>query len=133
MVWLGVRIVDNVTEALAAATIGRPHPRRRLGQSGRSEMPRRLDAQSRGHLQAFAGQVGFLALIGLPVLLIDSHAPMLYLVQLRTMFDITGFVMLVIGVSERKQFSPTSLCIWDHCLAFILLKCGCSLALRLLG
>jgi hypothetical protein len=96
-------------------------------------MLQRLDAQSRGQLRIFAGQVGFLAMIGLPVLLIDSDAPTLYLMQLRTMFGFTGFVMLAIGVFTRRPMSRTTLGVWDHCLAFILLKSGCSLALWLLG
>jgi hypothetical protein len=92
-----------------------------------------LDAQSRWHLRTFASQVAFLALIGLPVLLIDRHVPALYLLQLRTMFGFSALIMLVLGVASRQALSRASLCVWDHFLAFLLLKVGCSLALWMLG
>ena len=92
-----------------------------------------LDAQSRLHLRSFVGQVGFLAIISLPMLLVDSHAPTLYLTQLHALFGFTGLVMIAIGVFTRRPLLPSSFCIWDHCLALTLLKSGCSVALWLLG
>jgi hypothetical protein len=91
-----------------------------------------LDETSRVHLRAFAGQVGFLAAICSPVLLIDSHAPVLYLLQLRIMFGFTALAVFSIGVFSRRSLAPHSFCIWDHVLALLLLKSGCSIALSLL-
>lgn len=91
----------------------------------------RLDAKSRRHVQTFACQVAFLALIGAPVLLIDRHAPTLYLLQLRTMLGLSALVILAVGVFSRQPMSHTSFCIWDHFLALVLLKLGCSVALWL--
>lgn len=96
-------------------------------------MLQRLDAQSRWHLRTFMGQVAFLALIGVPVLLVDRHAPALYLMQLRAMFSLSAIVLLVLGVISRQALSQSSLRVWDHFLAFVMLKAGCSLALRMLG
>ena len=92
----------------------------------------RFDAQSRDHLRAFAAQVGFLAAIGLPLLLLDSHAPRLYLLQLQATFGLSSLIIFALALFSRRPLLPTSLCIWDHCLAFYLLKLGCSLALFLL-
>jgi hypothetical protein len=91
-----------------------------------------LDAQSRSHLQRFAGQVAFLTLIAAPVLLVDSHVPRLYLLQLRAMFTLSALVILVVSVLSRQPWSKTSFCIWDDFLTFGLLKSGCSIALWLL-
>ena len=96
-------------------------------------MLQHLDAKSRWHLQTFAAQVIFLAVVGAPALLIDRHAPMLYLLELRTMFGLSAVVLLVLGVFSRQRLLQADICIWDHFLAFVLLKVGCSLALRLLG
>ena len=93
----------------------------------------RFDARSRDHLRAFAALVGFLAVIGLPVLLLDSHAPRLYLLQLQAIFGLSSLIILALALFSRRPLSATSLCIWDHCLAFCLLKLGCSLALSLVG
>lgn len=96
-------------------------------------MLQRLDARSRWHLRVFGGQVLFLALTGAPVLLVDRHAPVLYLLELRAMFRMSALVLLLVGLFARQPPSRASLCLWDHVLAFVLLGAGCSLALRLLA
>ena len=95
-------------------------------------MLHRLDAQSRGQLQRFTGQVAFLALMSAPALLIDGRAPTLYVLQLRTMFSFSALVILVFATFFRQPWSKTSICIWDHFVAFMFLKSGCSVALWLL-
>lgn len=92
----------------------------------------RLDDQSRWHVRTFTSQVVFLSLIALPVLLIDQHAPTLYLQQLQKMFGIAALVLLALGVVLRQALSRSSLCVWDHFLAFVLLKAGCSIAVEML-
>lgn len=92
-----------------------------------------LDAQSRWHVRLFAGQVAFLSLIGAPALLVDRHAPALYLLQLRAMFGFSALIQLVLAMIARQPLSPSRLCIWDHFLAFLLLNIACSLVLRMLG
>ena len=92
----------------------------------------RLDPRLRRHLRAFAGQVGFLVLSSSPALLIDDHAPVLFLSLLRTMFGLTALVLLSAGLLSRQRTPEGSFDLWDHCLAFVLLQLGCSIALRLI-
>jgi hypothetical protein len=92
-------------------------------------MLQRLDGDARGQLRAFAVQISVLAAIALPVLLIDGHAPRLYLLQLRTLFGLSGFIALVLGALSRQTVPPDRFCVWDHCLAFLLLKSACGAAL----
>ncbi len=92
-----------------------------------------LDAQSRWHLRVLAGQVMLLMMVGIPALLIDQHRPKLFLLELRGMFGLSALVLLVLGVLARQRWSPVSLCLWDHVLAFALLKLGCSILLWWLG
>jgi hypothetical protein len=67
------------------------------------------------------------------MLLLDSHAPRLYLLQLQATFGLSSVILLALALFWRRPLSPTSLCVWDHCVAFCLLKIGCSLALSLVG
>ena len=97
---------------------------------GPAALPR-LDPHSGRHLRAFAGQVGFLVLSSSPTLLIDGHAPVLFLSLLRTMFGLTALVLLIAGLLSRQWTPERSFGLWDHCLAFVLLQLGCSIALRL--
>lgn len=95
-------------------------------------MLRHLDARPRWHVRAFGGQVMFLALTGAPVLLVDRRAPALYLLELRAMFGVSALVLLL-GLLSRQGPSRSSLGMWDHVLAFLLLREACSLALRVLA
>ena len=88
-----------------------------------------LDARSRWHLRVLAGQVMLLTIVSLPTLLIDQHRPKLFLLELRGMFGLSALVLLVLGVLARQPWSAASLCLWDHFLAFVLLKLGCSVLL----
>jgi hypothetical protein len=92
-----------------------------------------LDEGSRRVLRTFAGQVALLGALGVPALLIDSHAPALFLHQLRTAFGLSALVVFMIGVVSRQRLERASLGIWDHVAALLLLQSGCSAALRLLG
>jgi hypothetical protein len=96
-------------------------------------MAREIDQQSRWHLRTFGGQVMFLAVIGLPALLVDGAEPALYLTQLRTMFGLSAFLLLALATISRRPLPRSHLCIWDHAMGFQLLKLGCALALRALG
>ena len=84
-------------------------------------------------VRMFTGQVTFLALIGAPALLFDSHRPMLFVLELQAMFGISALISLFFGVLSRQRISPTSLGVWDQFAALMLLKAGCSVALRLLA
>ena len=99
---------------------------------GPAALPR-LDPHLRRHLRAFAGQVGFLVLFSSPTLLIDDHAPVLFLSLLRTTFGLTALVLLIAGLFSRQRTPEADFGLWDHCLAFVLLQLGCSIALRLIG
>jgi hypothetical protein len=92
-----------------------------------------FDERSRLRLRVFAAQVAFLTLIGAPALMVDQHAPTLFLLELRTMFTLSALVLLVFGVLSRQRLPPACLCIWDHMAAFLLLRAGCSVALRLIA
>jgi hypothetical protein len=68
-----------------------------------------------------------------PALLIDNDAPVLFLSLLRTVSRLTAVVLFIVGFffasqSPRARFGP-----WDHCLGFVLLQLGCSIALHLIG
>ncbi len=89
----------------------------------------RLDARSRWHLRLLTGQIMFLTMVGLPALVIDPYRPRLFLLELRGMFGLSALVLLVLGALARQPWSPASLCLWDHFLALLLLKFGCSVLL----
>lgn len=95
-------------------------------------MWRSLDPQSRWHLRVLGGQVMLLAMVGMPALLLDEHRPRLFLLELRGMFGLSALVLLVLGALSRQPWSPGRFCLWDHLLAFVLLKLGCSVILALL-
>ena len=97
-----------------------------------SAVMRPLDAQSRWHLRVLARQVAFLTLVGLPALLVDRHPPVLFLLQLRRMFDLLAFVLFLLGIVSRQPITRARLGIWDHAAACVLLASGCSLALALM-
>jgi uncharacterized membrane protein SirB2 len=52
--------------------------------------------------------------------------------MIRTMFGLSALIVLGVAVFTRRPVSPTSLCIWDHLPAMMLLVLACSIALRLL-
>jgi len=90
----------------------------------------RIDLHSRLHLRRFAGQVGLLVLCCTPALLIDKNAPVLFLSLLRTVSGLTALVLFIIGFLVKKQPSGSRFGPWDHCLGFVLLQVGCSIALH---
>lgn len=111
--------------------------KRRQWSAGRNAagtaVPRRPDLHPRYHLRVFAGQVGFLVLSSSPTLLVDDHAPVLFLSLLRSMFGLTALVLLIAGLFSKQRTPQTSFGLWDHCLAFVLLQLGCFIALRMIG
>jgi hypothetical protein len=91
---------------------------------------RRLDPHSRLHLQRFTGQVALLVLCCVPALLLDKDAPVLFLSLLRAASSLTALVLFIMGFffasrSPGPRFGP-----WDHCLGFVLVQLGCSIALH---
>jgi hypothetical protein len=93
---------------------------------------RELDQGSRIHLRLFGRQVAFLLLFGSPALFVDEHRPRLFLSMIRTMFGLSALIVLGVAVFTRRPLSPTSLCLWDHLPAMMLLVLARSIALRLL-
>jgi hypothetical protein len=110
------------------AGVGRHHPASGPTDAMSAAM-RPLDAQSRWHLRVLGRQVVFLTLIGLPTLVVDRHPPVLYFLELQRMFGLLALVLLALGVATRQPLARSSLCVWDHVAACVLLTSGCSLAL----
>ena len=95
-------------------------------------MSQRRDPHSRLHIRTFARQVGLLVLCCLPTLLVDDHAPILFLSLLRELFGFTAAFLLVISFFFKQRAPGVGFRPIDHCLAFVLLQLGCSIALHLL-
>jgi hypothetical protein len=95
-------------------------------------LPWRLDPHSRLHLRRFAGQVALLVLCCTPALLIDKNAPILFLSLLRTVSCLTAFALFLGGWFYKVRTAPPRFGPWDHCLGFVLLQLGCSIALHLI-
>jgi hypothetical protein len=93
---------------------------------------RHLDPQSQLHLRKFAGHAALLVLCCAPALLIDEKAPVLFLSLLGTVCRFTALFLFIIGFSVRGRSPEASFGPWDHCLAFVLLQLGCSIALDLI-
>jgi hypothetical protein len=62
-----------------------------------------------------------------------SDRPMLFLFLMRAMFGFSGLVALSAAALTRRTVSPTSLCIWDHVAAMLLLTLICSMVPRLVS
>jgi hypothetical protein len=92
----------------------------------------RFDPHSSLHLRVFAGQVVLLVLCCTPALLIDQNAPVLFISLLRTVSGLTAFILLIFGFFVKKQTPEPGLGPWDHCLGFVLLQLGCSIALHVI-
>ena len=92
----------------------------------------RLDPHSRFHLRKFAGQVTLFVLCCAPTLLIDKNAPVLFLSLLGTAYRFTALFLFIVGFSVKRRTPEAGFVRWDHCLAFILLQLGCSIALDLI-
>jgi hypothetical protein len=105
--------------------------RREIGQYRWLRALRGLDERSRVHLRVFSRQVAFVVLFSAPTLLIDQHRPILFLSLMRTMFGFSAAFVFGGALLTRRPVSPTSLCIWDHGAAMLLLMFVCSLGLRL--
>jgi hypothetical protein len=90
----------------------------------------RLDPHSRLHLRRFAGQVALLVLCCTPALLIDKNPPVLFLSLLRTVSGLSALILFIIGFLVKKQASEPRFGPWDHCLGFVLLQFGSSIALH---
>ena len=84
-------------------------------------------------MRLFLGQAGFLVLASSPTLLLDHRPPVLFLLLLRNMFGLTALVLLIAGLFSTRRTPGADFGLWDHCLAFVLLQLGCSIALRLLA
>ncbi len=107
--------------------------RREIGQCRWVRLLRDLDERSRVHLRLFARQVAFVVLFSAPMLLIDQHRPVVFLSLMRTMFGLAALIVLGAAFLTNRPVSPTSLCIWDHALAMLLLTVICSIVLRLVA
>lgn len=92
-----------------------------------------LDELSRLHLSLFQRQVAFLLLFSTPALLVDQHRPVLFLCMLQKTFAFSAFIVSGLALLSGRALSTTSLCLWDHVAALLLLSLLCSIALRLLS
>jgi hypothetical protein len=81
----------------------------------------------------FGGQIVFLVLGSSPALLIDDHAPVLFLLLLRTLCGFTAVFLLIAGLFLKRRQHGAGFGPLDHCLAFVLLQLGCSITLHLIG
>jgi hypothetical protein len=93
---------------------------------------RRLDSHSRLHLRRFAGQGAFLVLCCASALLIDGNAPVLFFSLLGMLARFTALCLFIAGLFSMRRAPRSGFGPWDHCLGFILLQLGCSIALHLI-
>ena len=93
---------------------------------------RRLDSHSRLHLRRFAGQGAFLVLCCAPALLIDGNAPVLFFSLLGMLARFTALCLFIAGLFSTRRTLRSGFGPWNHCLGFILLQLGCSIALHLI-
>lgn len=94
---------------------------------------RGVDARSRLHLRAFCGQVAFIVLLCTPTLFIDQHRPLLFLWFTHILFAATALILVGVAVVTRQSVSHTSLCMWDHVYAMLILMLISSIALRIVA
>jgi hypothetical protein len=102
------------------------------GQRDGSGLPTRLDSHTRLHLRRFADQVALLVLCCTPALLVDKDAPILFLSLLRAVSCLTAVALFIGGWCYKVRPTAPRLGPWDHCLGFVLLQVGCSIALHLI-
>jgi hypothetical protein len=93
---------------------------------------RHLDPQSQLHLRRFASHAALLVMCCAPALLIDKNAPVLFLSLLGTACRFTALFLFIVGFSVKRRTLEAGFGPWDHCLAFVLLQLGCSIALDLI-
>jgi hypothetical protein len=98
----------------------------------RSVLPTRLDSHSRLHLRRFGGQVALLVACCSPALLVDKDPPILFLSLVRTVSCFTAFALFIGGCFYKVRTTAPRFGPWDHCLGFVLLQVGCSIALHLI-
>jgi hypothetical protein len=92
-----------------------------------------LDDRSRRQIGLLARQVVLVAVICLPVTL-DGGSPLRdYLSLLRAVFGFSALAVTGAAMLTRAPLSDTSLCIWDHGMALLLLKFVCALSLEWLA
>ncbi len=89
------------------------------GDSGGMIVLQRIDPHSRRHLRAFFARVVLLVPTSSPTLLVDDHAPVLFLSLLRTTFGLTALFLAIGGLFSRQQTREAGIGLWDHCLAFV--------------
>jgi hypothetical protein len=100
-----------------------------LNQAGNRWEAAGLDEQSRRHLGLIVRQTLLMAAICLPFALVNDDPLTEYLLLLRITFGFSSFAIFITAALSRAPLSRTSLCIWDHGAALLLLKFGCALAL----
>ncbi|OJV31673.1 MAG: hypothetical protein BGO24_05745 [Sphingomonas sp. 67-36] len=93
---------------------------------------REQDSRSRIHLRAFCGQVGLILLLCAPTFALDHRPPFLFLFFVHLFFAASALVLVGVALVTRQPVSRTSLCMWDHVFAMLLLMLISSAALRML-
>jgi hypothetical protein len=86
---------------------------------------------SRIYLRLFGRQAVFVVLFNVPALFLDQNKPALFFLVMREMFGFSALGALGGAVLLRRPVSTTSLCIWDHAAAMLLITLGLSVAIRL--
>jgi hypothetical protein len=91
-----------------------------------------FDHMSRVHLRVFSRQVAFLSIFSSPAILFDDQRPHLFLSMIRTMFALSALIVFGVAFLARQPLNPTSLCLWDHVPAMLLLAIACLMGLWML-
>jgi hypothetical protein len=86
---------------------------------------------SRMHVRLFVRQAAFVVLFSVPASFLDQHKPALFFLVMREMFGFSALGALGGAVLLRRPVSTTSLCIWDHAAAMLLITLVLSVVLRL--
>ncbi len=92
-----------------------------------------LDDRSRRHLSIILRQVVLVGVICLVTALWAQDPLREYLLLMRQVFGFSALVLTSMATLTRARLSSTSLGIWDHSAALLLMKLSCSLALDLLA
>ena len=74
-----------------------------------------------------------MAFLCLPRAMASEHPLKEYLLLLRMAFGFSAMVVTITAKLSGARLPPTSLCVWDHGAALLLLNLGCSLVLGLMA
>jgi hypothetical protein len=85
------------------------------------------------HAGLLLRHVVLVAAICLPIAMAGEDGLQEYLRLMRAVFGFSALVVTAMATFSQARLSPTSLCIWDHATALLLLKLACALAVGIVA